>query len=91
MRAKYDAARFSKATADVTGDSERKVQLEAHRGESIGEELLNKVARTSLDTGEELDALIRLSPQQRTTLIERAAALSRTTGRPAETYGASGS
>ena len=68
-----DANRFTKATAEAIGQSERKVQREAHRGGALGEEALAKVARTSLDKGEELDALVKLWPPTRAALIERAA------------------
>jgi hypothetical protein len=49
--------RFTKDTAEKTGQSERKVQREAPRGEEIGTDALSKVVGTSLDKGEELDAL----------------------------------
>lgn len=68
------AERFTKATADATGSSERTVQREAERGEKIGEEALRKVAGTSLDKGEELDALAKLPEERRNALIDRAAA-----------------
>lgn len=67
-----DAERFTKATADATGTSERTVQREAERGEKIGEEGLRRVAGTSLDKGDELDALARLPAEKRADLIERA-------------------
>ena len=44
------------------------------RGEALGEDVLAKVARTSLDKGEELDALAKLPEEKRDALIERAAA-----------------
>lgn len=65
--------RFTKQTADATGSSERTVQREAERGEKIGQEALGRVAGTSLDKGEELDALAKLSQDKRETLIDRAA------------------
>ena len=53
---------FVKDTAQKTGQSERNVRRDAHRGEKIGAEDLSKVVGTSLDKGEELDALAKLSP-----------------------------
>lgn len=72
-----EAERFTEATAKAVGHSERTIQREAARGEAIGEAALAKVVRTSLDKGEELDALATLaqqSPDKCTALIERAAA-----------------
>ena len=65
--------RFTTATAAASGHSERNVQRDAHRGEALGDDAL-RVARTSLDKGEELDALAKLRPEARAALIERAAA-----------------
>lgn len=66
--------RFSAAQAGVTGRSERSVQRAAQRGESLPGELLAAAARTSLDKGDELDALIKLSETRRATVVARAAA-----------------
>lgn len=68
------AERFTRATAPMIGSSERKVQLEVRRGEVIGPAALTKVAGTSLDKGEELDALAKLPEARRAALIDRAAA-----------------
>lgn len=68
------AERFTESTADATGQSERTVQQDARRGEALGDALLAKVEGTSLDKGEELDALAKLSPEKREALIDRAAA-----------------
>ena len=68
---------FTESTAAITGDSVRKIQRDVHRGEALGEAALAKVARTSLDKGEELDALAKLkkeAPEKCEALIERAAA-----------------
>ena len=68
---------FTDATAKVTGDSVRKIRRDVHRGEALGEAALAKVVRTSLDKGEELDALAKLkkeAPEKCEALIERAAA-----------------
>jgi ParB family chromosome partitioning protein len=51
--------RFTADTAKKTGTSERKVQLDAARGEKI--DAIKKVVGTSLDKGEELDALATFS------------------------------
>ena len=65
--------RFDEAAADATGQSERAVRRDVTRGEALGEAALAKVARTSLDKGEELDALAKLPTDRRETLIDRAA------------------
>jgi N6-adenosine-specific RNA methylase IME4 len=65
--------RFTAATAEATGNSERAVRRDAQRGEALGDDAL-RVARTSLDKGEELDALAKMAPEARAALIERAAA-----------------
>lgn len=65
--------RFDEAAADATGQSERSIRRDVTRGEVLGEDALAKVARTSLDKGEELDALAKLSPEVRDSLILRAA------------------
>lgn len=65
--------RFDEAAAQATGQSERSVRRDVTRGESLGEDVLAKVARTSLDKGEELDALAKMTPEARESLIGRAA------------------
>lgn len=65
-----DSERFTADTAKKTGVSERKVQLDAHRGEKING--IDKVVGTSLDKGEELDALAKLPISQQAILIEKA-------------------
>jgi N6-adenosine-specific RNA methylase IME4/ParB-like chromosome segregation protein Spo0J len=70
------AKRYDEAAAAATGESARKVRLDVHRGEVLGEAALAKVMRTSLDKGEELDALAKLkkeAPEKCEDLIERAA------------------
>lgn len=66
--------RFDEAASDATGQSERSVRRDVTRGESLGEDALAKVARTSLDKGDELDALAKLPAEKRLELIKRAAA-----------------
>lgn len=68
------ADRFTKATAERTGQSERTVQQDAKRGEVVGPETLQRVIGTSLDKGEEIDALAKLSPQGREEVIAKAEA-----------------
>lgn len=65
---------FTVATAVASGSSERTIRREAARGESLGATTLAKVVGTSLDRGEELDALAALSPQRRDAIVDRAAA-----------------
>jgi ParB-like chromosome segregation protein Spo0J len=67
------AERFTADTAKKTGKSERAVQRDAARGEALAGDL-DKIAGTSLDKGVELDALAKMTPEQRAPLIERAAA-----------------
>jgi ParB/RepB/Spo0J family partition protein len=69
-----DPERFTKATADAIGQSERAIQRDAARGAEPGESLLAKVAKTALDRGEELDALMKLPPERRSEVVERARA-----------------
>jgi hypothetical protein len=64
-------ASFAEDTARSTGRSSRSVRRDAARAEAIPE--LDRVVDTSLDTGAELDALGRLSPDAQHALIERAA------------------
>lgn len=66
--------RFTKLTAAATGRSERAIQRAATRGEKIGPAALKRITGTSLDKGGELDALAALSPADRKSFIERAAA-----------------
>jgi N6-adenosine-specific RNA methylase IME4 len=68
-----EADRFTRSTARAAGLGERSVQRDAKRGE-LGAAALAKVARTSLDKGEELDALVKLPEERRAALIARAEA-----------------
>jgi hypothetical protein len=68
-----NAPRYDEAASEATGHSERTIRRDVTRGEALGEDALAKVARTSLDNGEELDALAKLAPEQREKLIDRAA------------------
>ena len=64
---------FAAATAEVTGESKRAINLNLARAEAIGPDIL-KLSGTSLDKGVELDALAKLPEPERKELIERAAA-----------------
>lgn len=68
------AERFTKATADDVGLAERTVQRSVARAEEIGEDQLARIEGSSLDRGDELDALAKLAPDHRERLVERAAA-----------------
>jgi ParB family transcriptional regulator, chromosome partitioning protein len=67
------ADRFTKVTAEATGRSERVIQRDAARGETLGQETLARIAYTSLDKGIELDALAKLPVDDRDALVVRAA------------------
>lgn len=66
------ADRFTEATAERTGRSERSVQRDAQRGAAVGAETLQRVIGTALDKGEEIDALAKLSPEKREEVIAKA-------------------
>jgi hypothetical protein len=66
--------RFTKATAAVTGRSERSVQRLVKRAQNIEPAALTRVVRTSLDKSGELDALAGLPADKQKPLIERASA-----------------
>lgn len=55
---------FAAATAEVTGESKRAINLNLARAEAIGDDLL-RLTGTSLDKGVELDALAKLPGQYR--------------------------
>jgi hypothetical protein len=65
--------RYTKDTAEKTGDSERTIQRHVERGNSIPN--VSELAGTSLDQGAELDALAKLkdiAPERQAELIEQA-------------------
>jgi ParB-like chromosome segregation protein Spo0J len=74
--------RFTKATAEATGKPERTVQRAAARGKIIGDDNLKRIEGACLDNGVELDALIKLSPDDREALIAKAEAGEDVTARP---------
>ena len=66
-----------RAVALATGIPLRTVQRRIAREVALGEATIERIKRTSLDSGAEMDALITLTrhvPEQANTLIERAAA-----------------
>jgi ParB-like chromosome segregation protein Spo0J len=64
--------RFTKETAKATGQSERKVRRDAARGNNV--KVLADVVGTSLDKGNEIDALAQLPESEQRKLAERAKA-----------------
>ena len=64
---------FTKDTAKKTGKSRQSIEREAKRGKE-GREWLRDVTDTSLDKGDEIDALVDLPDDDRARLIERAKA-----------------
>jgi hypothetical protein len=64
-----DLKRFTKDTAAKTGESERKVQREATRAKHIPQ--IADCVDTSLDQGEELDALAKLPVDQQNAIIAK--------------------
>lgn len=75
---------FAAATAEVTGESKRAINLNLARAEAIGPDIL-KLSGTSLDKGVELDALAKLPEPERKDLIERATSGEVVTARVAPT------
>jgi len=75
------ATRFTKATAEATGKSERSIREVAARGEELGDDL-GRIAGTSLDKGVEMDALAKMSISERASVINRAIAGERVSARP---------
>ncbi|CAL8981561.1 Chromosome-partitioning protein Spo0J [Rhodoplanes serenus] len=71
------AARYDEVAASATGQASSTIRRDCTRGEALGGAALAKVARTSLDKGEELDALAKLrktDAARAAELIDRAAA-----------------
>jgi ParB-like chromosome segregation protein Spo0J len=67
------APTFTTVAARALDRSERQVQRIVERA-SLGTDDLARIAGTSLDRGTEIDLLLKLSPEQRAQLIDRAAA-----------------
>ena len=62
---------FSRATAAVTGQSERAVQRDAERGEKVYEGAIAIIKGTALDTGVFLDKLKKLTPSEQVVVAKR--------------------
>jgi hypothetical protein len=77
-----DLKRFTKDAAERTGKSERTIQREAERASKVA--VLPDVVGTSLDQGDELDALAKLPEVEQRKLAERAKAGERVTAREGE-------
>jgi ParB-like chromosome segregation protein Spo0J len=65
-------ATFAEDTARKTGESRRKVERDATRGKKV--KVLADIAGTSLDQGDQLDALAKLSEKEQRDLADRAKA-----------------
>jgi ParB-like nuclease domain len=68
------AESFASGASRLTQTSQRQVQRLLGWATSIGPDDLRRLARTSLDCGVEIEALARLAPEARKSLIEMAAA-----------------
>lgn len=64
--------RFSAATAEATGQSERAVQRDASRGEKIVDMALHRLRGTRLDSGAFLDRLKQVAPDKQVLYVEAA-------------------
>ena len=73
-------ASFADDTAAKAGRSRRSVSLDATRAKKIPQ--ITEVIGTSLDKGEELDALTKLSPERQEHLIAKAKAGEKVSARP---------
>lgn len=69
-----DNLSFAESTAEASGKSKRTIERDAQRGEDVGAETLQRVIGTTLDKGEEIDALAKLSPERREEVIAKAEA-----------------
>jgi ParB-like chromosome segregation protein Spo0J len=63
--------RFTSDTAKVTGQSERKVQRDAERGEKVIATAIEIIRGTALDTGTYLDKLKRVEPGRQVETVRR--------------------
>ncbi|MBX4944618.1 MT-A70 family methyltransferase [Rhizobium binae] len=71
--------RFTAATAEATGQSERAVQRDAERGEKISEKALRMLRGTRHDKGTVLDRLKTLSDEQQVVYVDALFAADRAT------------
>lgn len=74
---------FAAELAEVTGSSKVDINRKLRRARELGDDT-QKIANTSLDSGVEMDALIKLPKDQRDALIDRAAAGQRVSARQPE-------
>jgi hypothetical protein len=68
------APAFTKAHAKRTGRSPSAVAQDAAEAKTLGDEILQRIAGTSLDTPSEIAALAAMEEQEREQIIERAVA-----------------
>lgn len=66
-----ETPRFTKATARVTGQSERVVQLDAERGKKLFDKAVELIQGTPLDTGSYLDRIKNLLPSEQVHAVKR--------------------
>jgi N6-adenosine-specific RNA methylase IME4 len=81
IRKRTESDRFTEDTVAKTGRSERDIQRDASRFKHIPQ--IAEVIGTSLDKGEELDALAKLAPVVQAPIIARAKAGGKVTAKPA--------
>lgn len=74
---------FATDTASASGMSRSAIYQELKRAEEIGEDNLKKIVGTPLAKGVEMDALIKLQPDERKELIDRASRGEKVSARPA--------
>lgn len=65
---------FAGATAAITGESKRAVNMDVRRVEKLGQATVQNIAGTSLDKCVELDALVKLAPKEQAELAAHAKA-----------------
>lgn len=70
-RERGESDRFTAATADAIGKSERTIQRDAERGEKITEQALSMLKGTALDKGSELDKLKKIEPEKQLAWVQR--------------------
>lgn len=73
---------FAAELAEVTGSSKVDINRKLRRARELGDDA-QKIANTSLDSGVEMDALIKLTADKRESLIARAEAGEKVSARPA--------
>ncbi|MEK4035804.1 hypothetical protein WOC76_04420 [Methylocystis sp. IM3] len=75
-----DNLSFAEITAEATGKDRRTIERAAARGKALGDDI-DGLEGTSLDKGYELDALAKMTPDERKPLIDRAKAGERVSAR----------